>query len=58
MDDSGSELMRGFFRVFFRLYIGDDYSESLGKGSLLDDFRKSLDTREKGMLFLCICFNF
>lgn len=54
MDDSSSELMRGFFR----LYIGDDYSESLGKGSLLDDFRKSLDTREKGTVFLCICFNF
>nr|XP_011438953.2 ensconsin isoform X20 [Crassostrea gigas] len=43
MDDSGSELMRGSPRP----HTGDDHSESSGKGSSLDDSRKSPDTREK-----------
>lgn len=57
MDDSSSELMRGFPRASPRPHTGDDHSESSGKGSSLDDSRKSPDTREKGMLFLCICPN-
>eukprot|EP00105_Crassostrea_gigas_P020217 XP_011438952.1 PREDICTED: MAP7 domain-containing protein 1-like isoform X19 [Crassostrea gigas] len=43
MDDSSSELMRGSPRP----HTGDDHSESSGKGSSLDDSRKSPDTREK-----------